>query len=289
MAIAFAAAAPANAAPKRSNGRSAVIFVHGFDGTGAAATNCQEYWASAINYFQSKKYTNAQLRTYSYYPKKSGSNGCTWRYTNSDGKYGSRRTSLTAIAKNFANRVYNSYSSAPSGGQKVDVVARSMGGLVVRSALYHVKKGTAGFPPYLYIEDVVTLGSPHDGASGVQLALCKAAYNSPQQCKQMTKGSSFLKGLPQTPSKSAMGTDWTAISSHDDSTVSGNSGAWINAQHKAQFDGSGDNQISHTALKSHKNGTFRARVKDGGAWSSYGQRVAPVVMAHKAVLNRSEY
>ncbi len=43
MAIAFVTAAPANAAPKRSNGRSAVIFVHGFDGTGAAATNCQEY------------------------------------------------------------------------------------------------------------------------------------------------------------------------------------------------------------------------------------------------------
>ncbi|WAZ19978.1 lipase family protein [Streptomyces cinnabarinus] len=286
MAIAFVAAAPANAAPARSNGRGTVIFVHGFDPDGTAATNCREYWSSAINYFKSKRYTDSQLKTYSYYKNKSGSDGCTWRYKDSGG-YGTRDTSLTAVARSFANRVYNSYSSAPYGGQKVDVVAHSMGGLVVRAALYHVKKGTDGFPPYLYIEDVVTLGTPHNGASGGQLALCNAAYGFPAQCKQMAQGSDFLDNLPVTPSKSAMGTDWTAVSSYDDSTVSASSGTWISAQHKLQYNDSGDKEISHTALKSHKNGTYRARIKNSGSWSSYADRTAPVVRAYQAVYYKS--
>ncbi|WP_172638874.1 esterase/lipase family protein [Streptomyces tailanensis] len=284
MAIAFVAAAPANAAPSRSNGRSTVIFVHGYDPTFAAATNCQEYWASAINHFKSNGYTDAQLKTYSYYKNKSGSNGCTWRYKDADGKYGTRNTSLTEIARSFANRVYNSYSSGPYGGQKVDVVAHSMGGLVVRAALHHVKKGTRGFPSYLYIEDVVTLGTPHYGADIGQLNACAHV----RQCRQMRGGSDFLDGLPQTPSKSAMGTDWTVVSSYDDDTVAAGSGAWIHAQHKLQYNDSGDKAISHTALKSHKRGSYRGRVKHSGMWSAYtNYRPAPVELARRAVYQES--
>ncbi|MGW0916810.1 esterase/lipase family protein [Streptomyces sp. NPDC002784] len=289
LAVLFGAAAPANAAPSRSDGRSKVIFVHGFDPTGVvgAAVNCKEYWSSAINYFKSKNYADNQLITYGYYKKESGSDGCTTRFKDKDGKYGTRNTSLTTLAKHFANRVHNAYSSSPYGGQKVDVVAHSMGGLVVRAALYHVRKGTAGFPPYLYIEDVVTLGTPHDGANTAQLNLC--AFHDALQCRQMRKGSNFLDGLPQTPSKSHMGTDWTAVSSHDDKTVSAGSGTWISAQHKLQYDDSGNKAISHTALKSHKNGTYRARVKDAGSWSSYTDRMAPVVKAYKAVFYKATH
>lgn len=287
MAIAFVAAAPANAAPSRSDGRSKVIFVHGFDPSGAAAINCREEWASAIAYFKSRGYADNQLITYSYYKNKSGSNGCTTRFKDANGDYGTRETSLTTIARHFANRVYNAYSSSPYGGQKVDVVAHSMGGLVVRAALYHVKKGSPGFPPYLYIEDVVTLGTPHNGASMGQLTLCGAFMGTPRQCNQMAPGSDFLDDLPQTPSKSAMGTDWTAVSSYDDTTVSESSGTWINAQHKLQYNDSGDKAISHTALKSHKNFTYRGRVKHSGSWSGYAQRVAPVVRAYQAVYYKS--
>jgi triacylglycerol esterase/lipase EstA (alpha/beta hydrolase family) len=289
MTIAFVAAAPANAAPSRSDGRSKVIFVHGFDPSGVlgAAVNCKEYWASAINYFKSKGYANNQLITYGYYKKKSGSDGCTTRFKTKSGKYGTRNTSLTDVAKHFANRVYNAYSSSPYGGQKVDVVAHSMGGLVVRSAMYHVRKGTPGFPPYLYIEDVVTLGTPHNGASDFQLNLC--AFHDALQCRQMRKGSNFLNGLPQTPSKSHMGTDWTVVSSYDDKTVSASSGAWINAQHKLQYNDSGNRAISHTALKSHKRYKHRGRVKNAGSWSSYALRVAPVVKAYQAVYYKSKY
>jgi hypothetical protein len=288
MAIAFVAAAPANAAPGRSDGRSKVIFVHGFDPTGAAATNCNKYWASAIAYFKKKGYADNQLITYSYYKKESGSNGCTTRFKTKSGKYGTRNTPLTDIAKHFANRVYNAYSSSPYGGQKVDVVAHSMGGLVVRSALYHVRKGTPGFPPYLYIEDVVTLGTPHNGAKTGQLSLC-VLIAAPLQCQQMRKNSYFLQHLPQTPSKSHMGTDWTAVSSYDDKTVSAGSGAWINAQHKLQYDDSGNRAISHTALSSHKKYKHRGRVKNAGSWSSYALRVAPVVRAYKAVFYKSKH
>lgn len=81
MAIAFVAAAPANAAPARSDGRSKVIFVHGFDPTFTAAVNCEEYWSDAINYFKSQRYADNQLITYGYYGKKLGSDGCTTRFT----------------------------------------------------------------------------------------------------------------------------------------------------------------------------------------------------------------
>jgi pimeloyl-ACP methyl ester carboxylesterase len=289
MAIAFVAAAPANAAPSPANGRGKVIFVHGFDPTGVvgAAVNCKKYWASAIQYFKTKGYADNQLITYGYYKKESGSDGCTTRFTDEDGEYGIRNTSLTTIAKHFANRVYNAYSSSPYGGQKVDVVAHSMGGLVVRAALYHVKKGTPGFPPYLYIEDVVTLGTPHDGANAGQLNLC--AFHDALQCRQMRKGSNFLDGLPQTPSKSAMGTDWTAVSSYDDGTVSASSGTWIHAQHKLQYDDSGDKAISHTALSSHKYGAYRGRVKHSSSWSGYSEQLAPVARAYQAVYYKSAF
>jgi hypothetical protein len=38
-----------------------------------------------------------------------------------------------------------------------------MGGLVIRSALLIVQRNTPGWPPYLYVEDVITLATPHKG------------------------------------------------------------------------------------------------------------------------------
>jgi triacylglycerol esterase/lipase EstA (alpha/beta hydrolase family) len=280
MAIVFVATAPANATPVRSDGRGKVIFVHGFDPTLTAAVNCEEYWSDAINYFKSQGYADNQLITYGYYSKKLGSDGCTTRFTDEDGKYGARNTDLTEIARNFANRVYNAYSSSPHGGQKVDVVAHSMGGLVVRAALYHVSKGTTGFPPYLYIEDVVTLGTPHNGANIGQLNLCAHAL----QCRQMREGSNFFKGLPRTPSVSDMGTDWTAVSSYDDGTVSAGSGTWINAHHKTQYHL--DAGIDHTALKDLESGKHRGRVWTV-QWTIWYERPSPLETAFTAAYHHA--
>ncbi|MFC0624057.1 esterase/lipase family protein [Kribbella deserti] len=259
------------AAPSRSDGSSnTLFFIHGFDPKDASDTDCSSYWASAKRHFQSKGWRGG-LVTYGYY---AGGKNCTYKYA------GSRQSSLTTISKDLANRIYNGYSRH---GRKVDVVAHSMGGLVIRSALYHVRKGTAGFPPYLYVEDVVTLGTPHDGASTAQLNLCKVFLGSPRQCTQMTPGSDFLKGLPETPSNSRFGTDWTVVSSFDDTTVSEGSGVGVNAEHKIQYDDSGDKALDHSELKSVRTGSYRGRLKHSGSWTRWSNREAPLERARFAV------
>lgn len=275
MAIAFVAAAPASAAPSRSDGTgSTVIFVHGFDPDGAANTNCESYWRDAISHFEAKGWNSRKLVTFGYY---SEGDTCTHKYN------GTRATSITTVAKALANRIYTSYTSQ---GKKVDVVAHSMGGLVIRSALYHVNKGTSGFPSRLYVEDVVTLGTPHDGANKTQINLCKARFPiAHKQCSQMHPDSTFLRSLPETPSRSQMGTDWTAMSSADDGTVGVGSGVGIRANHKTQYNGSGLYEISHSGLKEVTgSNAYRARYyhKSTGSWSAWGDRPGPINKAYVA-------
>jgi hypothetical protein len=119
-------------------------------------------------------------------------------------------TPIEHIAHHLAWSIYDSYTVA---GQPVDVVAHSMGGLIIRYALAATARGVAGFPPRLLVEDVVTLGTPHGGWR-VRAALGR-------QVAQMISGSSLLKSLwkygfnPQ----GAGGTDWTTVGSDDDTAV----------------------------------------------------------------------
>lgn len=280
MALAFAAAAPANAAPSRSDGRgNVVLFIHGFDPDGAADTNCADYWDSAISYFGNSGWNEGNLLTYGYYTS-GPENECNFNYP------GTRATSITTIAQSLADTIYYSWTV---NNQKIDVVAHSMGGLVIRSMLYHVANGTPGFPPQLYIEDVVTLGTPHDGAAPEQVALCNAVFPEQRQCTQMTPGSDFLADLPETPSSgsSAFRTDWTAVSSFHDFTTGGNSGVGINADHKFQYQS--DSPIGHSELKSLGSGSHRGRIwhKNVGTWSDWGLWTAPLERAQRAVYNQS--
>ena len=88
MAIAFVAAAPANAAPSPSKGSSnAVIFVHGFDPDDAADTDCTNYWSNARAHFRDKGWSGT-LATFGYY---SGGKNCTYKYN------GTRGTSITTV------------------------------------------------------------------------------------------------------------------------------------------------------------------------------------------------
>lgn len=254
---------PAHAAPARANGQSnPVIFIHGWNLNGN--TDCNDYWKSAKSYFSGSGWTGS-LVTFGYYR---GDKNCTIKYNGTTDK-----TSIKAVGKALANEIYNRYSKK---GIKVDVVAHSMGGLVIRSALTEVSKKTSGYPPYLYVEDVVTLGTPHAGAKNA--GWCN--FTAWLQCKEMIAGSTFLKGL-QNPPKSTMGTDWTVISSYDDEVVSAASGVSMKAQHKIQYDAG----LDHTKLRTTKTGSLRARYMHAPktTWSSWGNRVSPVVWARNAV------
>lgn len=283
MVITLAGTAPANAAPvpTRSDGTSnTVFFVHGFDPDGETpSSDCSDYWSSAFKHFE-EPYWTGDLVTFGYY---SGGEreDCTYKYN------GTRGTSIETVAKALANRIYDGYSRH---GRKVDVVAHSMGGLVIRAALYHVANETPDFPPYLYVEDVATLGTPHDGANDAQLALCKAAFEGQKQCSEMTQGSNFLKGLPETPSSGSdvFRTDWTVVSSSRDATVSQRSGTWVHANHKIQYSGNRTEAISHTELKDLRSGSYRSRLKHGsGAWTDWYDRSAPIDAAFLAVFRHT--
>lgn len=257
--LALAAQSPASAAPARANGQAnPVIFIHGWSPDGDA--DCDAYWAAVTTQFTNAGWTG-DLTTFGYY---SGDTNCDILF-NGD----TMNTSIKAVGKALATEIYNRYSAA---GQKVDVVAHSMGGLVIRSALTEVAKGTAGYPPYLYVEDVVTLGTPHNGATFA--AWCHLTLWL--QCKEMAAGSSFLNGLAARP-ESAMGTDWTVISSFDDGDVDESSGVAMNAQHKIQY----DDGLDHTELRT-ATGSFLARywhTASASTWSAWGTRVGPLQWA----------
>lgn len=253
------AQAPAFAAPARGNSQAdPVIFIHGWSPDGDA--NCAAYWSAVTTAFTNAGWTGA-LTTFGYY---SGNTNCDIMY-NGD----TTSTSIKTVGKALANEIYNRYSV---NGVKVDVVAHSMGGLVIRSALTEVAKGTAGYPPYVYVEDVVTLGTPHSGATNAGWCSFTLWF----QCKEMQAGSTFMNGLAARP-VSAMGTDWTVISSYDDGEVSAASGVAMNAQHKIQY----DDDLDHTDLRTVV-GSYHARYWHTGSsatWSAWGTRVGPLQWA----------
>ncbi|MEU4781375.1 hypothetical protein [Micromonospora sp. NPDC023633] len=254
--------APALAAPARTNGQAnPVIFIHGWSPEGKA--DCDAYWSAVTPMFTDTGWTG-ELATFGYY---TGNTNCDIKY-NGD----TTTTSIKTVGRALANEIYNRYSAI---GVKVDVVGHSMGGLVIRSALTEVAKGTAGYPPYVYIEDVVTLGTPHGGAT--HAGWC--SFSLWLQCKEMQAGSSFMSGLAARP-ESAVGTDWTVISSFDDGDVSAASGVAMSAQHKIQY----DDGLDHTELRT-ATGSYQARywhTASSDVWSAWGTRVGPLRWARNA-------
>lgn len=264
--------APAGAAgkPSRSNGAgNRVIFVHGFAPFGSH--DCTKTFKAARKHFTNKKW-KGNLLTFGYYTK---NKNCSYNVS------GSRETPIKDVAKKFANYVSKNYTAK---GIKVDVVAHSMGGLVVRAALHHTHKGTAGFPKKLYIEDVVTLGTPHAGITKSRATFC----GSTRQCTDLKPGSGFLKALPSkmpsTTRNGNMSTDWTTISSYNDQTVSEDSGVAGTASHEVQYKAG----INHGELITTTSGKHTGRIKHSGKWSKFSKRVSPVEQARLAVYYHSK-
>jgi hypothetical protein len=181
-----------------------VYFVHGYsdDGKGIDASN---YWGDIISLFRnpSQGWTKGGF---------TGPIGRAWTYcyystdTNCDLLTpGDREKSIEELGKDLAWLIYDQYSQY---NVATDIVAHSMGGLVVRAALDGVQRGDSEFPRFLYVEDVVTLSTPHRGAPSA--LICQF-----QQCKEMRRNSDFLKKLSDTP-RSDMLTLWTIIGMDDD-------------------------------------------------------------------------
>ncbi|HWS32056.1 MAG TPA: hypothetical protein VN408_04855, partial [Actinoplanes sp.] len=190
-----------------------------------------------------------------------------------------RSMSIKELGRRLAWDIYNRYTKK---GKSVDAVGHSMGGLIIRSAVTGVQKKLKGWPPKLYIEDVVTISTPHQGT-----ALAKGCGFV--QCTEMRINSSFLKWLSKTP-YTAQRTDWTLIGTTKDiyvpywsSTVGDSSRAgYFTPGHRVIF--TGGKNLGHTTIYK-QTGNSGYTVKYWNApqasqgWTTKNNNVSPIVMA----------
>jgi hypothetical protein len=120
-----------------------------------------------------------------------------------------------------------------------------MGGLIVRRAIAGVQNKVSGFPSKIYIEDVVTLATPHGGAPDA--IWC----NANTQCAQIRPGSDFLEDLAKSAKnpQSSIGSDWSVIASESDPWVSTSSATKMDAGHQYVY--LRNNGLDHSEVRTH--------------------------------------
>ena len=143
------------------------------------------------------------------------------------------------LSYHFAWFVYNNWQSGcpDSPCRQVDVVAHSMGGLIVRYALAQVQRDNGRFPRHLRIEDVITLGTPHRGA--LPALACGLFSSAPLQCQQMNPLSKFMDYINNSNEnypcpeclnpQGSLRTQWSTLGSEHDGAVSEQSATAIGA------------------------------------------------------------
>jgi pimeloyl-ACP methyl ester carboxylesterase len=229
------AASAAPAPPKRSDSKTEpVIFVHGINLQ--LNTDCKQDWHNAMAVLKAKGFTGP-MKTWGYYKN---NKNCDWNYN------GDANTNLDYLARGFAALIYNEYTKK---NVSVDIVAHSMGGIIVRRALTGVEQKEKGYPEKLFVEDVVTLSSPHKGAGAVG-SLCAKLYEW-VQCKNLDDDGSFMKYLNSKGKnpQSTIGTDWSTIGSQADYMVFAGNASGMSAGHEYTY--RRDVGLDHTEVRLH--------------------------------------
>lgn len=227
VALVTLGASPAEA---RTDTRSKpIVYVHGYNPFGDGA-DCN-MWNSMDSTLRSWGLTGQKVTVRYYFGdvncthplENYGTNG---RHYDPGGPW-DRYVRIEHLGYRLAWMIYSQFSSR---GITVDIVSHSMGGLITRYALAQTARRHADFPPYLYVEDSVTLGTPHSGTGW-------ANWCWTTQCSQMRPGSSFVNWLAtNAPNpQGSGGTDWTNIGAYDDEIVSESSAVAMSAAHKVQY------------------------------------------------------
>ncbi|MDA3627679.1 hypothetical protein [Saccharopolyspora oryzae] len=232
--LALSIPAPVQAAgadePAPAAKQNTMLLVHGYNPE--PPTKCNEStWDTALQYFHdSGGRDRSSMRTIGYY--KGDAEHCD--DVIGDGE-ATRDRPIQDIAKDFANYIYRNYTSK---GENVDIVAHSMGGLITRVAVLGTGEGWKGFPPKVAVDNIVTLGTPHQGLiNGCSNPDASPDDNCTGQWNQMTPksegGSGFIEKLHESaPGRGdrglddpwAAGIDWSLAGSLEDQTVSYYSG-----------------------------------------------------------------
>jgi triacylglycerol esterase/lipase EstA (alpha/beta hydrolase family) len=226
-----AIASPAGATPGPNKGAT-VILIHGF--SASANDDCNSTFSPMISQMKGDGFTGNFI-TVGYY---SGDTNCSVSLHN----YGTYNDGdpFTNIGQALSSYVYNTFTK---NGTTIDAVGYSMGGIILRAAVYGASIGASGYSSPINIGRAVTLGAPHNGAAWYAGACTIVGWT---QCAAMAQGSSQLNWLNQNgnPQGSA-GTYWTAFGSNDDDVVPSTSATYMTlpAAQKIVFD-----NVSHTGF-----------------------------------------
>ncbi|MER7000955.1 hypothetical protein [Streptomyces sp. NPDC000410] len=142
---------------------------------------------------------------------------------------------------------------------------------------------------YVYVEDAVTLGAPHQGAWSAEF--CGIADNT-QQCKDMAATSDFTAWLRKTGAAQAEGgIDWTAIGSEADIAVLPGSSTppGVGIQHLVLY--REEAGIDHSELRVLTRGRHPMTYSNdaGSTWTKTGRGAAPLRAAFHALYFHSRW
>jgi triacylglycerol esterase/lipase EstA (alpha/beta hydrolase family) len=229
------------------------LFIHGFSGG-----DCEGDWGLLMDnmraagwsgQFYVPKFLSGDRNCNPRPGMAMGCMDCTGSHTHWFGHSGtthSNNTSIRHLSWHLANYIATNFTAR---GIAVDVVAHSMGGLMIRYAL--AKQGYDQFPRIL-VEDVVTLGSPHSGVSF-------AAWTTTTQGREMEPSATLITWLAangRNPQGTG-GTDWTNIGSHGDPIVQEGSATSMSVPHRWRYTTSPD-WITHRGyMRSSSSGSTR--------------------------------
>jgi hypothetical protein len=237
-ALAFAALALLPAAAAAMDQNRPLILVHGHEHD--SGVSCNGTWSDLMAHYRIYGYKGA-FDAVQYYKNDTA---CSTYYGPGSAPEIMNATSDTdirSIAKALAWHIYDKWNSRGIG---VNIVAHSMGGLIVRYMIDSVQRHRSGFPAHITAPSVVTLATPHNGIEGARVG-CYFGNND-DECFEMDKSSSFieyLRNYAQNP-QGAFGTWWSLGGSHADNTVDEGSATAMSVKYKIHW--ASDTNIEHS-------------------------------------------
>ncbi|MBE9376300.1 hypothetical protein IQ251_17765 [Saccharopolyspora sp. HNM0983] len=277
-----------------------VYFVHGW---GDEAKDCTDTWGNAVEHFaETEGMAPSKLHMLQYYDgdyadddacNERAGGELTYADISGDGENdGTNDTRIRHVAAAFAHQLADEHD-----GEKIDIVAHSMGGLITRVALLGTAQGwddfptdSDGSPAELNVDDVVTLGTPHQGV--IQKF---GNTNDDTQWKSMDPDSEFMRVLHLPENRLsrdwAQDVDWSFVGSNEDDTVTGESAIDIgfHADHKYLYRGGNELEVTHGTIRTfvagdHHFNLRHTHVGEGTTDTTEGR--APVALAWRAITDK---
>ncbi|MBI2078791.1 MAG: hypothetical protein HYT80_10555, partial [Euryarchaeota archaeon] len=251
-------------AQNTQSGACTVILVHGFAGVTNPSQSGVGQWSSIGTFFAARGYDWRRMAWYGGECQASADVGHheshnMWMANHHIDKTGcggvehslrhDRDTDIRHVAFHFAWWLYNHHSQR---NETVEIVAHSLGGLMVRYAVAMVERQAAGllepnerwWPEKLLVENVVTLATMHDGV----ISACYSTWAQAQNMCFDKKTMKWLRANAQNPQASD-GTIWGVMGSEVDEWVSERSAVALATTLKVKYLCDGDDMCKPPAYQ----------------------------------------